>query len=86
MAQLDAGARAQVVLAALKALCARRVAIPVGHQAVEALVSTIDEQLEAAETATLQAVPQATRDWLVAHQEIAHELMAYVETKRKEVL
>lgn len=86
MAQLDVSTRAQIVRDVLKALCARREAIPVSHQAVETLVDTIDVELESAETAILAAVPQGTRDWLVAHQAIARELMAHVETKRKEVL
>ena len=86
MAQLDAETKAQIVRAVLKALSARRVQIPVSHQAVETAVDTIDVELETAETAVLAAVPQATRDWLVAHQDIARELMAHVETKRKEVL
>jgi hypothetical protein len=86
MAQLDASTRAQIVRDVLKALCARREPILVSHQAVEALVGTIDAELEAAEIAILAVVEPGTRDWLVAHQNIARELMAHVETRRKEVL
>lgn len=86
MAQLDAETRARIVRDVLKALCARREPIPVSHQAVEVVVATIDVELETAETAVLAAVPQGTRDWLVAHQNIARELVAHVETTRKEVL
>lgn len=86
MAQLDSETKDALAAKLLSALSSRWDKIPITHQQVRAGIDVFDEQLEACETAILDALSSSTQAWLVVHQAIAREIVVAVEQARKEKL
>lgn len=80
--------RAAIHAEAMRAWSARGgVETPVSKDELRALVNLLDSQLNAAEGAALAAIPAGKgKTWLIANQDIARELMAWIEKRRSEVL
>lgn len=60
---------------------------PITKNQLTSLLVLIDEQIEAAEIAIVQAIPDGEeKDWLVSHPAISRSIVEEIARKRKEVL
>lgn len=63
-----------------------RAEIPMTKPQLTALLTLVDGELNTAEVAIVVAIPSGpARDWLVANDHIGRDIMARVETKRRDV-
>lgn len=87
MAKLSTEQRQAASRAIQGELSRRGIEIPVGAGAVDFLVGAVDDELETAESNVVSGLPDgAGKTWLQNNASIGREIMAYVETKRKDVL
>lgn len=87
MAKLPDINRFAVWAEAMADLSRMQVEIPLSKEELRALVNYYDNQLEIAEASIVNGLPAGDgKDWLLAHPEIARELLIRVEQERKEVL
>jgi hypothetical protein len=88
MAALSAGDRTTLKAEAMRELSRRRISTDdVTKDQVDSVIASIDDALDAAETASVTSLPVGNvRTWLTNNPSAGRRLMILVEQKRREVL
>ena len=86
MAQLSEAQRKQIAAKLRKHLSSEWVPNDLSKFEWDTVVGIFDDGMQAAEASILNSVGPQAKAWLIAHQDIARKLLAFLAEKRAEVL